>query len=184
MKVIIALVVLVVIGATLWLSNQGRVENPVSQTQELPVISRQQILTATDLVEGVKQGLQQDDDQAIDTWMSKAASVAREANIAKEDIDYIKSDAALDYVIFQAKRSQFNDAVEQAYYELKGIDAIKAAYPQAKDLYASADKLIAERDTLIEQIATEIADGNTPTNAERQSARQQWLKRYNEKQSQ
>ena len=184
MKVIFAIIILIAVGATLWLSNQGRVENPVSQTQELPVISRQQILTATDLVEGVKQGLQQDDDEAIDTWMSKAASVAREADIAKEDIDYIESDAARDYVIFQAKRRQFNDAVEQAYYELQGIDAIKAAYSQAKDLYASADKLIAERDTLIEQIATEIADGNTPTNAERQAARQQWLKRYNEKQSQ
>ncbi|MGY0564863.1 MAG: hypothetical protein ACW7DQ_15430, partial [Paraglaciecola chathamensis] len=84
MKVIFAIIILIAVGATLWLSNQGRVENPVSQTQELPVISRQQILTATDLVEGVKQGLQQDDDQAIDTWMSKAASVAREANIAKE----------------------------------------------------------------------------------------------------
>ncbi|QHJ13965.1 hypothetical protein FX988_04246 [Paraglaciecola mesophila] len=184
MKVIVALVVFVAIGATLWFSNQPHNENINAPAAPLPVISRQQILTATDLVEGVKQGLQQDDDQVIDTWMSKAASVAKEADISKDDIDYIESDAARDYVIFQAKRSQFNEAVEQAYYELQGIDAIKAAYPQATDLYASADKLIAERDTLIEQIATELAGGNTPTNAERQAARQQWLKRYNEKQSQ
>ncbi|MGY0642733.1 MAG: hypothetical protein ACW7DM_18350, partial [Paraglaciecola chathamensis] len=99
-------------------------------------------------------------------------------------INFIQSDSARDYVIFQAKRSQFNDDVEQAYYELQGIDAIKAAYPQAEDLFASADKLIIERDKIIEEIATELANGNTPTNAERQAARQQWLKRYNEKQSQ
>lgn len=178
MKVIIALVVLVAVGATLWLSNQGQIENPVPQTQELPVISRQQILTATDLVNGVKNALQEQDEEAISQWLDRALAVAKEADMSQEDINYIASDMAKDFVIFQAQRSMFNDAVEQAYYELSTIDAIKAAYPQAQDLFPSADKLIIERDKLIEKIATELAGGDTPSDAEVRTARQQWLMRY------
>lgn len=178
MKVIIALIVLVAVGATLWLSNQGQIENPVPQTQELPVISRQQILTATDLIDGVKNALQEHDEQAISQWLDRALAVAKEADMPQKDIDYIASDMAKDFVVFQAQRSMFNDAVEQAYYDLLYIEDIKADFPQAQDLFDSADKLIAERDNLINKIATELAGGDTPTDAEVRTARQQWLMRY------
>ena len=184
MKILIAIAIIIAIGATFWFTSQNQEETLNEPVAMLPVITREQIITASDLVEGVKQALKQDDEKAIEQWLDRALALAKEAGIAQEDINFIQSDSARDYVIFQAKRSQFNDAVEQAYYELQGIDAIKAAYPQAEDLFASADKLIIERDKIIEEIATELANGNTPTNAERQAARQQWLKRYNEKQSQ
>ena len=181
MKVIVALVILIAIGTTLWLSDQGQIENPVSQAQELPVISRQQILTATDLVDGVKQALQEHDEKAISQWLDKALAVAKEADMSQEDINYIDSEMAKNFVIFQAQRSMFNDAVEQAYYDLLNIEDIKADFPQAQDLFDSADKLIAERDKLIEQIAAELSTGDAPTDADRQAARQQWLMHHSKR---
>tara|TARA_R110001606_G_scaffold354525_2_gene505237 strand:- start:337 stop:882 length:546 start_codon:yes stop_codon:yes gene_type:complete len=181
MKVIVALVILIATGATLWFSNQGEVEIENSQTHELPIISRQQILTATDLVEGVKKSLQEHDEKAISQWLNKALALAKEANMPQEDIDYIQSDMAKNFVIFQAQRSMFNDAVEQAYYDLLNIEDIKADFPQAEDLFASADKLIAKRDKIIEQIAAELSTGDAPTDADRQAARQQWLMHHSKR---
>lgn len=180
MKVIVALVIVIAIGAALWFSNPDPQQPKISDepVSVLPVITREQILSASDLVEGVKQALLQSDEEAIEEWLDKALAVAKEAGMPSEDIDYINSDAAKDYVIFQAERSQFNDAIEKAYYELLDIETIKTEYPQAKDLFPNADKLIAERDKLLEQIATEMASDSTPTDADRLAARQQWLTRH------
>ncbi|MEP1446184.1 MAG: hypothetical protein ABJK37_08755 [Paraglaciecola sp.] len=180
MKVIVALVVVIAIGAALWFSNSDPQRPKISDepVSVLPVITREQLLSASDLVEGVKQAMSQSDEDAMEEWLDKALAVAKEADMSNEDIDYINSDAAKDYVIFQAKRSQFNDAIEQAYYKLLDIKTIKEDFPQAKDLFANADKLMADRDKLIEQIAAEMASGSTPTDTDRQAARQQWLTRH------
>ncbi|GAC34659.1 hypothetical protein [Paraglaciecola polaris] len=178
MKVILAIIILLSIGALAWFTNQPSDDNVTTEQTELPVITRQDILTASDLVEGVKLALQQHDEKAIDEWLDKAIDLAKEAEMSQQDINYIQSDMAKDYVIFQANRSLFNDAVEQAYYDLLGIDEIKADYPEAEDLFASADKLIAQRDNIIEQIATELADGETLKDEDRKAARQQWLTRF------
>lgn len=180
MKVIVALLIIIAIGAALWFSNpSSQQQEHSSETQSLiPVITLEQILSASDLVQGVKQAMQHNDEKAIAKWLDKAVAVAKEAGLSKQDIDYLQSDAAKNYVIFHAERSQFNDAIERAYYTLLSIETIKEDYPQAKDLFTSADKLIAERDKLIEQIATELAGGTTPTDVDRQAARQQWVSRH------
>ena len=136
------------------------------QNEDLPVISRQDILDASDLLDGVKQALAQDDEDMIDEWLSKAVDVAKSAKLPKQDISYLQSDMAKDYVIFHAKRSLFNDAVEQAYYALTSIDDIKTQYPE-------------ERNNILEQIASELANGEQLTDNHRDTARQQWIQRFN-----
>jgi len=71
-------------------------------------------------------------------------------------------DKAKNYLLFGAKRSLFNEAVEQAYYALDDIETVKNRYPEAQDLFADADKLISARDSIIRQIATELAVGEQP----------------------
>ncbi|WP_158770420.1 hypothetical protein [Paraglaciecola sp. L1A13] len=179
MKVIIGLVILLAIGAVTWFSSQPEQVSHPMQNEDLPVISRQDILDASDLLDGVKQALAQDDEDMIDEWLSKAVDVAKSAKLPKQDISYLQSDMAKDYVIFHAKRSLFNDAVEQAYYALTSIDDIKTQYPEAQDLFANADKLIAERNNILEQIASELANGEQLTDNHRDTARQQWIQRFN-----
>lgn len=76
MKVIIGLVILLAIGAVTWFSSQPEQVSHSMQNEDLPVISRQDILDASDLLDGVKQALAQDDEDMIDEWLSKAVDVA------------------------------------------------------------------------------------------------------------
>jgi superfamily I DNA and RNA helicase len=178
MKVLWAAVIVVLAGLGFWYSQPSE---PVTDTvvkQVVPVISRQDILEASDLVAGVKQAVKQQDDAALKQWLEKAIALAQEAGLPQEDINYLQSDMAVNYLEFHAKRSLFNDAIEQAYYALYDIEPLKIQYPEAQDLFAKADQLVAARDKIIQQIAAELARGENTDEQTLQAARQLWQQRF------
>ena len=153
MKVLWAAIIIVLAGLGFWYSQPSEQVTDTDVNQVVPVISRQDILEASDLVAGVKQAVRQQDDAAVKQWLEKAIALAKEAGLPQEDISYLQSDMAVNYLEFHAKRSLFNDAVEQAYYDLYDIEPLKIQYPEAQDLFAKADQLVADRDKIIQQIA-------------------------------
>ena len=179
MKVLWAAIIIVLAGLGFWYSQPSEqvIDNDVNQV--VPAISRQDILEASDLVAGVKQAVRQQDDAAVKQWLEKAIALAKEAGLPQEDINYLQSDMAVNYLEFHAKRSLFNDAVEQAYYDLYDIEPLKIQYPEAQDLFAKADQLVADRDKIIQQIATELAQGESTDEQTLQAARQLWKQRFN-----
>lgn len=179
MKVLWAAIIIVLAGLGFWYSQPSEQVTDTDVNQVVPVISRQDILEASDLVAGVKQAVRQQDDAAVKQWLEKAIALAKEAGLPQEDISYLQSDMAVNYLEFHAKRSLFNDAVEQAYYDLYDIEPLKIQYPEAQDLFAKADKLVADRDKLIKQIAAELAQGEDTDEQTLQAARQLWKQRFN-----
>ena len=143
---------------------------PSAQTS----ITREDILNTTDLTNGVKQAVAAGNLDSITQWQQKAADVANALGLPQSDIDYLQSAYIKNYLIFNAKRLLFNDAIEHAYYSLESIAPIKQRYPEAKDLFPQADKLFAQRDQLIQQIATELAKGQPLTNEIMQQAKAQF----------
>jgi hypothetical protein len=180
MKIFLALVVVVIIGSLLWFGKlaDDSVADTAPATVNAPVISRQQILHATDLVAGVKQAVAKDDNAVIDNWLTKAIELAKTAQLPPEDIAYLQSSAAKNYVVFHAKRSLFNDAFEQAYYAIEDIEPIKVDYPEAQDLFAKADQLVMDRNSIIQQIAAELATGNAVDDEHLSQAKVLWQQRF------
>tara|TARA_R110002167_G_scaffold361000_1_gene578869 strand:+ start:3231 stop:3779 length:549 start_codon:yes stop_codon:yes gene_type:complete len=179
MKVLWAAIIIVLAGLGFWYSQPSEQVTDTDVNQVVPVISRQDILEASDLVAGVKQAVRQQDDAAVKQWLEKAIALAKEAGLPQEDISYLQSDMAVNYLEFHAKRSLFNDAVEQAYYDLYDIEPLKIQYPEAQDLFAKADQLVADRDKIIQQIAAELAQGENTDEQTLQAARQLWKQRFN-----
>ncbi|MBU2978955.1 hypothetical protein [Alteromonas sp. C1M14] len=136
------------------------------------------ILHATDLEQGVKKGVQNNDDEVITSWLEKAQDVAEQAGLAESDVEYLHSDQAKDYVVFNAKRQLFNDEFEQRYYALQDIEALKVKYPEAKDLFAKAETLLAKRDQIINQIALTLSNGKSPDDDDIAAAKTLWQQRY------
>ena len=180
MKGILALITVVVIGGLIWFSMLADSSAPAvtSDTVSAPVISRQQILHATDLAEGVKQAVAQNNDAEINKWLDKAIELAQIAQLDQQDIEYLQSSAAKNYVVFHAKRSLFNDEFERAYYAIEDIEPLKLKYPEAQDLFAKADKLVMSRNHVIQQLAAELSDGRTVNDADLLKAKQQWQQRF------
>ena len=178
MKILLAVLIIAVVGGFFWSIDQSDERSDALESQLEPVISRYDILHATDLVRGVKLAVAQNDTDAIDDWLEKAIDLGEAANLSKEDIDYLQSQQVKKYLIFHAKRQLFSDAVEQAYYALLDIDSIKAQYPEALSLFADADKLITDRNKLIQQIAIELANGEAMNDEILFEAQQHWQQRF------
>lgn len=126
---------------------------------------------------GIKQAVINDNEKAITGWMEKASHVGEQAGLSDEDMAYLDSQRAINYVKFNAKRSLFNDEFEQRYFALEEIDSLKAAYPEAKDLFSKVDSLIKKRDQIIDQIASTLSSGEAGK-AELAEARRLWRQRY------
>ena len=142
---------------------------------EVPLITVMEILHASDLQEGVKQAMKNNNAEQVDSWMEQAREVGQAAKLSSEDMDYLASETAKDYVVFNAKRQLYNEAFEARYYALEDVESLKAQYPEAKDLFPRTDALIEKRDAIIQQIAVAISGSEQPDDAALQEARKQWL---------
>lgn len=142
---------------------------------EVPLITVMEILHASDLQEGVKQAVKNNNAEQVDSWMEQAREVGQAAKLSSEDMDYLASETAKDYVVFNAKRQLYNEAFEARYYALEDVESLKAQYPEAKDLFPRTDALIEKRDAIIQQIAVAISGSEQPDDAALQEARKQWL---------
>lgn len=142
---------------------------------EVPLITVMEILHASDLQKGVKQAVKNNNAEQVDSWMEQAREVGQAAKLSTEDMDYLASETAKDYVVFNAKRQLYNEAFEARYYALEDVESLKAQYPEAKDLFPRTDALIEKRDAIIQQIAVAISGSEQPDDAALQEARKQWL---------
>ena len=142
---------------------------------QVPLITVMEILHASDLQEGVKQAVKDGNIEVVDSWMIQAREVGLAANLSSEDMDYLNSETAKDYVIFNAKRQLYNEAFEARYYALEEVETLKEQYPEGKDLFALTDALIEKRDAIIQQIAVAISGSEQPDVAALEEARKQWL---------
>ncbi len=179
-KIIIVIGLILLAVAGFWQFN-GSDEPATAEYDEAELVSmafRQQILHASDLVAGMATAVKNNDQAAIEQWQQKAVEVAKAAELTDSDITFISSEKGRDYLVFHAKRALFNEAFEQHYYELKGIAALKTKYPEARDLFAEADRLIAARDAIILDVARELSDTETPDEADIKQAKALWQERF------
>ncbi len=173
-----ALVVLaIIVAATLsWFAYLSLDADKRDQdAAQVPLITVMEILHASDLQEGVKQAVKDGNIEVVDSWMVQAREVGQAANLSSEDMDYLNSETAKDYVVFNAKRQLYNEAFEARYYALEEVETLKEQYPEAKDLFARTDALIEKRDAIIQQIAVAISGSEQPDEAALKEAREQWL---------
>ena len=173
-----ALVVLVIIVAATfsWFAYLSvDADNRDQDAAQVPLITVMEILHASDLQAGVKQAVKNGNEEDIDAWMAQAREVGQAANLSPEDMEYLNSETAKDYVVFNAKRQLYNEAFEARYYALEEVETLKEQYPEAKDLFARTDALIEKRDAIIQQIAVAISGSEQPDEAALEEARKQWL---------
>ena len=173
-----ALVVLAIIIAAIfaWFAYLSLdADNRDQSAAQVPLITVMEILHASDLQQGVKQAVKEGNVEAVDSWMVQAREVGQAASLSSEDMDYLNSETAKDYVVFNAKRQLYNEAFEARYYALEDVESLKAQYPEAKDLFPRTDALIKKRDDIIQQIAVAISGDEQPDEAALKEARKQWL---------
>ncbi|MFC3095863.1 hypothetical protein DRW07_06865 [Alteromonas sediminis] len=151
---------------------------PKAPTPAHTSISKFDLLHATDVMSIAITGVEQQNNDMIKDKLNDVVRVAEEMGLASDDLDYLASDQALNYLRFHAKRRLFDEAVVNSYRNLTSISPHKARYPEAKDRFAKADEIIAQRNRLFsELVATLKSEGMDQQQAE-QGAKALWLERF------
>lgn len=175
MKRTLVIVVSIVFVVLVWLAYLStEADKRDQEAAEVPLITVMEILHASDLQQGVKAAVKNDNENAVNEWLAQAIAVGEAANLSQQDLDYLTSETAKDYVIFNAKRQLYNEAFEARYYSLEEVDSLKEKYPEAKDLFARTDALLRKRDLIIEQMAKTLSASNTVDSSSLEAAKQQW----------
>ena len=100
--------------------------------------------------------------QALIALQERLIDTAMQLNLAPQQIKFLRSAQAIDFMTFRAKRAWFNQEVEKRYHELHSLDGLLAAFPEARgQLYQEATKLIIDRDLLIFNIAKALASAES-----------------------
>lgn len=182
-KKLVSGLILVAIAAVLigiWYLKQTSPElipPPVSKIQsetEIRSFSYQDILNNPEFRTEMQNAVRNFDQQKAEKLQEKALEIAMAAQLPPNEINLIKGERGLDYMQFLAKRQLFLSGFERRYRQLKGINDIKALYPEANDLFARSDRLITQRDEEIQAIAYELAEGGSIDDY-LYLAKQQWL---------
>jgi len=176
--IIVAVITCIVFAIAGWFVYLAEDTNQRDQASaQVPVITLMEILHASDLQAGVKEAVKNGDKDAINQWMDQAQVVAEAGHLAQTHIEYLDSQQAYDYVVFNAKRQLFNEAFEARYYALEDMGNLKDEYPEAYDLFERTEALLEKRDAIIVQMAQALSGTNPPSDAALNVAKQRWLAR-------
>jgi hypothetical protein len=100
--------------------------------------------------------------QALIALQERLIETAMQLNLAPQQIKFLRSAQAVDFLTFRAKRAWFNQEVEKRYHELHSLDGLLAEFPEARgQLYQEATKLIIDRDLIIFNTAKALASAES-----------------------
>lgn len=166
------LAVVLILGS-LWLFQDNTRQSNTAQTPAEPSISYLDILNHPEFEVGVINALRENNQNEIKRLQARAVEIGILANLSVDEMSLLQGDRGLKFIQFNAKRKMFMDDFSYLYNQLLPIDKLKESYPEAADLFARADKLIAQRDQNILQTAKQLA-GTEDYQLYLLQARQQW----------
>lgn len=179
-NVLFAVLLLVTIGTSSWYFFND--PQPAGETAAISgdapsgSLSYMDILNNSEFVSQMQHAVLSKDTQLAKSLQAKALEIAHAAQLPDNEIELLSGDKGLDFMTFLAKRQLFAREFEQRYYQLESIETLKQTYPEARDLFAKSDLLIAARDAQIFEIAESLADGGN-VEAYITQAKQQWMAR-------
>jgi hypothetical protein len=141
--------------------------------QALPLLSLNELLSASDVKEGLSIAAANDDETLLREWLETLLKAASEVNLLETEMALLRGEQGLKYLSFQGMKLNYQSAFEQAFVSFADVDAVYEAYPAFQNLHERSSRLVAQRDALIEAVASELQDQNFEGDAYAE-ARRQW----------
>jgi hypothetical protein len=167
----------------IWALSQQQVQpmsiaavKPTEQYQPVatPSIAMTDILNNLEFKEGMQQAVRDNDQELMQDLQDKAIEIATVAGFSPAQMKLLEGEQGKNYLSFNAKRQLFMQAFSLAFKQLNDIAPLKKRYPEAQDLFARADELVAQRDADLIKTAKELAGNDSDYQGYLEQARQQW----------
>ena len=152
-----------------------------TQTEAVPVseLTAMDLLNVTEVVKMAFNAVKLAKQEELIALQRRLIDTATQLNIAPQQLDFLRSPQAVNFMQFRAKRAWFNQEVEKRYYQLASLDGLLEQFPEARgDLYQEATNLIIDRDLIIFNMAKALAEAEDRIITEQDiaDAQVQWQK--------
>lgn len=140
-------------------------------------LSAMDLLNVQEVINTAFSAVKSTQPQALIALQERLIETAMQLNLAPQQIKFLRSAQAIDFLTFRAKRAWFNQEVKKRYHELHSLDGLLAEFPEARgQLYQAATKLIIDRDLIIFNMAKALASAESRLVTEQDiaNARVQW----------
>ena len=140
-------------------------------------LSAMDLLNVQEVINTAFSAVKSTQPQALIALQERLIETAMQLNLAPQQIKFLRSAQAIDFLTFRAKRAWFNQEVKKRYHELHSLDGLLAEFPEARgQLYQAATKLIIDRDLIIFNTAKTLASAESRLVTEQDiaNARVQW----------
>ena len=140
-------------------------------------VSAMDLLNVQEVINTAFSAVKSTQPQALIALQERLIETAMQLNLAPQQIKFLRSAQAIDFLTFRAKRAWFNQEVKKRYHELHSLDGLLAEFPEARgQLYQAATKLIIDRDLIIFNTAKTLASAESRLVTEQDiaNARVQW----------
>jgi hypothetical protein len=140
-------------------------------------LSAMDLLNVQEVINTAFSAVKSTQPQALIALQERLIETAMQLNLAPQQIKFLRSAQAIDFLTFRAKRAWFNQEVKKRYHELHSLDGLLAEFPEARgQLYQEATKLIIDRDLIIFNMAKALASAESRLVTEQDiaNARVQW----------
>lgn len=140
--------------------------------QTLPLLSLNELLSASDVKEGLSIAAANDDESLLREWQETILAAAEEVNLLETEKALLRGEQGLKYLAFQGMKLNYQTAFEKAFVSFADVDEVYQAYPAFEDLHERSSRLVEQRDALIEAVAEELRLQNFEGDAYAEAKRQ------------
>ncbi|MBF7072967.1 hypothetical protein ISG33_06090 [Glaciecola sp. MH2013] len=137
------------------------------------LLSLSELLSASDLQEGIKQAYTQNDRDLYLYWQEQALLVAVEARLSQKDIALLSSEQGLRFLEYQAKKLIFNEEFVKRLLEFESLDTLINQFPHLEALHNKAEMLVEQRDALVSKAMIVLQEDGFEGDVQAE-ARRQW----------
>jgi hypothetical protein len=148
-------------------------------TQQVPVstLTAMDLLNVEEVINTALSAVKHSQPQELIVLQERLIDTALKLNLAPQQLEFLRSIQASDFMTFRAKRAWFNEEVQKRYYQLRSLDGLLERFPEARgELYQDATTLIIDRDLIIFNMAKVLANeqGRLVTEQDIADAQVQW----------
>lgn len=149
----------------------------MTQTVPVSTLTAMDLLNVEEVINTALSAVKHSQPQELIVLQGRLIDTAIKLNLVPQQLEFLRSTQASDFMTFRAKRALFNEEVQKRYYQLRSLDGLLEQFPEARgELYQDATTLIIDRDLIIFNMAKILANekGRLVTEQDIADAQLQW----------
>ena len=139
-----------------------------------PLLSLSELLQADDLKQALAQASRANDEVALAQWQARLLQAADEVDLLDSERALLEGEQGIAFLRYQGMKVNFQEEFEAAFFDFQDPTKVYEKYPAFETLKARSERLIAQRNELIQRASEVLQEEGLSQEQAQAEARRQW----------